>query len=363
MRFNTATSPHTTPATSVDQVMRKVLIALIPGTAACAWFFGWGVLINIGIACVVAVLCEAAMLYVRGKAIKPYLMDNSALVTACLLALALPQLAPWWLTAIATFFAIVFAKHLYGGLGFNPFNPAMVGYVVVMISFPREMTQWLPPLLLQTHVDLSFIDTLRLIFTGTPPAGLVWDSITMATPLDITKTQLNLQFSIQDIHTDRHHGPLFGNLGGIGWEWINGLFLAGGIWMMWHRIIDWRIPAGMLGMLVLLSNSFALYDYASFPPPTFELFSGGIMLGAFFIATDPVTASTTPKGRWLFGAGIGFFIFVIRTWGSYPDGIAFAVLLMNMSVPLLDYYTMPRAYGHKWTELPGEDKREDPKQP
>jgi electron transport complex protein RnfD len=359
MRFDTASSPHTLPANRVDVVMRQVLMALIPGTAACAWFFGWGVLINIAIACVVALSCEALMLMLRHKPFKPYLFDNSALVTACLLALALPQLAPWWLTAIATAFAIIVAKHLYGGLGFNPFNPAMAGYVIVMISFPREMTQWLPPLLLQTHPDLSFIDTLQIIFTGTLPAGLNWDSVTMATPLDTTKTQLGLQLSINDIHTHKTYGALFGKFGGIGWEWINALFLAGGVWMAYKRIIDWRIPAGMLGMLALLSNSFALYDYASFPPPTFELFSGGIMLGAFFIATDPVTASTTPKGRWIYGAGIGFFVYIIRTWGGYPDGIAFAVLLMNTSAPLLDYYTMPRAYGHRWSELPGQDKKQN----
>ncbi|MDH5472695.1 MAG: electron transport complex subunit RsxD [Gammaproteobacteria bacterium] len=357
MLFKTASSPHNNQAYTVDQIMQRVLLALIPGTIAAIVFFGWGVFINIIIASITALTCEALMLNLRGRPIKPYLTDGSAMVTACLLALALPQLAPWWLTVIGTAFAIIFAKHLYGGLGFNPFNPAMAGYVVVIISFPREMTQWVPPLV-EGYTHLNFIETFRLIFTGIAPDRFAWDAITMATPMDILKIQLGLELSINDIHQHQTYGPLFGSISGIGWEWINGLFLASGIWLAYKRIIDWRIPVGILGMLFFLSNSFALYDYASFTPPTFHLFSGGIMLGAFFIATDPVTASTTPKGRWLFGMGVGILIFIIRTWGGYPDGIAFAVLLMNLAAPLLDYYTMPRAYGHHWYEIPGYHKED-----
>ena len=357
MKFNIASSPHHTPINSVQNVMFQVLLAMIPGVAATIYFFGWGVLINMTLACVVALASEAVMLKIRKRPLKIYLTDGSALLTACLLALALPQLAPWWLTAIATAFAIIVGKHLYGGLGFNPFNPAMVGYVVAIISFPKEMTQWVPPLL-EGYTHLDFQQTLQLIFTGTLPAGLSWDSITMATPLDTMKTQLGLELSINEIEQHTVYGPMFGAVGGIGWEWINGLYLAGGLWLATRGIIDWRIPAGVIAALFLLSNSFALYDYASFTPPTFHLFSGGIMLGAFFIATDPVSAATTPRGRWLFGLGIGFFIFVIRTWGGYPDSIAFAVLLMNMTAPLLDYYTMPRAYGHRWNEFPHHKKDE-----
>jgi len=356
MRFKTASSPHHIPANSVDLIMRKVLLAMIPGIAATVYFFGWGVIINMLLASVVALSCEALMLSIRKRPLKTYLLDGSAILTACLLALALPQLAPWWLTTIAVSFAIIVAKHLYGGLGFNPFNPAMVGYVVVIISFPREMTQWVPPMI-EGYTQLDFLQTLQVIFTGVAPAGLSWDSISMATPLDTLKTQLGLELSINDIHQHKVYGAMFSSVSGIGWEWINGLFLAGGLWLAYKRIIDWRIPAGVLLTLFFLSNSFALYDYSSFTPPTFHMFSGGIMLGAFFIATDPITASTTPRGRWLFGLGIGFFIFIIRTWGGYPDGIAFAVLLMNMAVPLLDYYTMPRAFGHHWTELPHHSKK------
>ena len=351
MQFKTASSPHIAQHNSVQSVMYKVLLAMIPGTIAMVMFFGWGVLVNIILASVVALSCEALMLLLRKRPLKPYLFDGSALLTAALLALALPQLAPWWLTLIGTAFAIIVAKHLYGGLGFNPFNPAMVGYIVVIISFPREMTQWVPPLL-EDYTLLTFSETLRVIFLGELPLTYGWDAITMATPLDTVKTQLGLELSISEIENHKEYGSMFGSIGGFGWEWVNGLFLASGLYLCIKGIIDWRIPAGLIAALLVLSNLFALYDYASFTPPTFHLFSGGIMLAAFFIATDPVTAATTTKGRWLYGAGIGVFIYIIRTWGSYPDGIAFAVILMNMAAPLLDYYTMPRAFGHRWNEFP-----------
>jgi len=213
------------------------------------------------------------------------------------------------------------------------------------------MTHWVPPLL-EDYTLLTFTETLRVIFLGELPLTYGWDAITMATPLDTIKTQLGLELSINEIETHKEYGSMFGSVGGFGWEWVNGLFLATGIYLCIKRIIDWRIPAGVIAAILVLSNLFALYDYASFTPPTFHLFSGGIMLAAFFIATDPVTAATTTKGRWLYGAGIGIFIYIIRTWGSYPDGIAFAVILMNMAAPLLDYYTMPRAFGHRWNEFP-----------
>ncbi|VAW60935.1 Electron transport complex protein RnfD [hydrothermal vent metagenome] len=358
MQFKTASSPHITQQNSVQSIMFKVLLAMVPGTVAMTVFFGWGVLINILLACAVALGCEALMLWLRKRPITPYLTDGSAILTACLLALALPQLAPWWLIFTGTAFAIIIGKHLYGGLGFNPFNPAMVGYVVVIISFPREMTQWVPPLL-EEHVLLTFTETLKVIFTGELPLTYSWDAITMATPLDTVKTQLGLELSISEIESSSLYGHMFGAIGGFGWEWVNGLFLASGVYLAIKRIIDWRIPAGIILSLLVLSNSFALYDYASFTPPTFHLFSGGIMLAAFFIATDPVTAATSTRGRWLYGTGIGIFIFIIRTWGAYPDGIAFAILLMNMATPLLDYYTMPRAFGHHWAEFPHHHKDQD----
>lgn len=347
MLFKISTSPFIDTDNTVQRMMLKVVIALIPGTAAAIYFFGWGVLFNLCISILICLGLEAFVLRLRNRPVSPALLDGSALVTACLLALALPPLAPWWLTAVAAFFAIVIAKHLYGGLGFNPFNPAMVGYIVVLISFPREMTLWTPPLgVAQNWPDI--IDTTRLIFGSTlAPTGEALDSITMATPIDTIKAQLGLENDIASTRNHATYGALFGTLSGIGWEWINILFLAGGVWLVKQKVADWRIPTAMLLSLLIISNAMTVYDYASYSSPMFHLFSGGTMLCAFFIATDPVTASTTPRGRWIYGASIGALIYVIRTWGGYPDGIAFAVVLMNIAAPLIDYYTQPVTYGNK----------------
>ena len=170
--------------------MFKVLYALIPGTLASIYFFGWGVLFNLLIAITVCLASEAIILKLRNRDITDTLMDGSALITACLLALALPSLAPWWITVIASISAIAVAKHLYGGLGFNPFNPAMVGYIVVMISFPLEMTLWTAPMGVRDGWP-DFITTFNWVFFATLPYGETIDSISMATPIDLLKTQLS----------------------------------------------------------------------------------------------------------------------------------------------------------------------------
>ena len=347
MLFKTATSPFISTDNTVQLMMTKVLIALIPGTLAAIFFFGWGVLFNLIISAAVCLGSEALVLKIRNRPVTESLLDGSALVTACLLAIALPPLAPWWLTAIAALFAIVIAKHLYGGLGFNPFNPAMVGYIVVLISFPREMTLWTAPYGVTENI-LGITDTFHLIFgTNMAPAGEALDSITMATPIDTLKTQINLERDIESTRAHPIHGLLFGSLSGVGWEWINVLFFAGGFWLVKQKVADWRIPTAMLLSLLIFSNIMSVVDYATYSSSMFHLLSGGTMLCAFFIATDPVTASTTPLGRWIYGASIGALIYIIRTWGGYPDGIAFAVVLMNMTAPLIDYYTQPVTYGNK----------------
>jgi electron transport complex protein RnfD len=338
VRFDTGSSPFLPPANSVSAVMREVLLALIPGVAALAVFFGIGVVVNLVIAGLTAMACEAAMLTLRGRPVKPSLGDCSALVTAALLAVALPPVAPWWLTVLAVAFALVFGKHLYGGLGYNPFNPAMVGYVVVLIAFPREMTHWLPPAGVAVQ-GIGPSETLAAIFSGHAPAV---DALTAATPLDAVKTQLGMARSMHEIL----RGPLWGVLAGRGWEWVNLTFLAGGLWLLYRQIIGWRIPVGLIATLGLLAGVVWTLGPDRTPGLLFHLFSGGTMLGAFFIATDPVSAATTPRGRLIYGAGIGLITYVIRTWGGYPDGIAFAVLLMNMAAPLIDNYTRPRVFGH-----------------
>lgn len=344
MLFAKTSSPYVRDNSSVQSIMLKVLYALIPGSIAAIWFFGWGVLINIMIAAITCLAAEAWVLWLRKRDIRNTLLDGSALLTACLLALALPPLAPWWLTVIASLFAILIAKQLYGGLGFNPFNPAMVGYIVVMISFPREMTFWTPPAGI-AHSDISFLDTLQIIFSGHTSSGINFDSITMATPIDTLKTQLGLEHDVTATRQSAEYGPLFGAISGVGWQWVNGLFLLGGLWLAKLKVIDWRIPTSFILALILIANLFAVYDYASYSSALFHVFSGGTMLAAFFIATDPVSASTTPRGRWIYGAGIAVLVYVIRNWGGYPDGIAFAVVLMNIAAPLIDYYTQPRTFG------------------
>lgn len=340
MRFRTVTSPHVSAGPNVGQVMRHVLYALIPGTVASIWYFGWGLLINLCVAVGLALASEAAILWLRKRPITPALSDYSAVVTAWLFALCLPPLTPWWVTAVGVISAIVLAKQLYGGLGFNPFNPAMVGYVVVLISFPREMTLWIAPEML-AETRLGLLDSLKVIIGQSLPPNLAWDALTMATPLDLMKTQLGLNQTISEIREN----PLFGDFSGRGWEWIANWYAVGGLYLMYKRIIGWQIPVAMLVALGAIATVFFLYDADAHASPAFHIFSGGAMLGAFFIATDPVSASTTPTGRLVFGAGIGLLVYVIRTWGGYPDGVAFAVLLMNMAAPTIDHYTQPRVFG------------------
>jgi len=342
MEFKTGTSPYLPVSNDLSRLMLKVILGLIPGTLCLFLFFGWGVITNLLIATVTAVASEAAMLRLRGRPVMPVLGDYSAVLTGLLLGLALPPLAPWWIPFIGAAFAIIVAKQLYGGLGYNPFNPAMVGYVVLIISFPLQMTLWSPPSGVEGET-LGFADTLQLIFTGAVPAGSLLDSFTMATPLDTAKTQLGLNYTWSEIVNN----PVYGSFAGHGWEWINLAFLVGGIWLWRQRAIHWQIPVGMLGGMFVISLLFYIADGDSFGSPVFHLFSGATMLGAFFIATDPVSAATTPRGRIYYGAGIGIIAYIIRTWGGYPDGVAFAVLLMNMAAPTLDYYTQPRVFGHE----------------
>ena len=348
MLFKRTPSPHIKQNISVQDMMFKVLYALIPGALASIYFFGWGVLFNLVIAITVCLATEAIILKLRQREIASTLMDGSALLTACLLALALPSLAPWWITVIACISAIAVAKHLYGGLGFNPFNPAMVGYIVVMISFPLEMTLWSSPMgvaIGDTSGWPDFATTFNWVFLGVLPYGETIDSISMATPIDLIKTQLNQFHDIAETRSNVEYSALFSGISGTGWQWINILFLGGGIWLIKKDVADWRIPTAFLLSLVLISNLFSVMDYSTNSSAMFHAFSGGTMLCAFFIATDPVTACTTPRGRWIYGASIGALVYIIRSWGGYPDGIAFAVVLMNIAAPLIDYYTQPKVYG------------------
>lgn len=348
MAFFIASSPHAHNRRSTPDLMKWVALCALPGLFAQIYFFGWGTLIQLVLAVIIALSLEALVMLVRKRPPMSALRDNSALVTAWLLAIAIPPLSPWWVLVIGLVFAIVIAKHLYGGIGQNLFNPAMVAYVVLLISFPVQMTSWISPLELQS-TTLSSGDAFSLIFTGFNLEGLSLqqlrtgiDGVTMATPLDALKTSMRTGSTLSEAMS----APQFGGLAGIGWEWVNLAYLAGGLMLIKLRVISWHIPVGFLVGLGLLSSVFMLLAPGTTASPVIHLLSGATMLGAFFIATDPVSASTTVKGRVIFGLFIGAMVFIIRSWGGFPDGVAFAVLLGNMCVPLIDYYTKPRTYGH-----------------
>ena len=339
-RFPTAFAPHMPAPTTVSGVMLQVLLALVPGIVAHAWFFGPGILFQLVLATVFALGFEAAMLWARGRPIRPFMTDLSVVVTAVLFALCVPPLAPWWIAFIGMAFAVVVAKHLYGGLGNNLFNPAMVGYVVVLVSFPQAMTQWLPPREIAATVpDLAA--TLQAIFLGALPPGWDLDAITGATPLDTIKTGVDQGAFVAEIR----QSPIFGDYGGLGWEWIANAYALGGLWLLYRRVIPWQVPVAVLAGVLAMSLPAWLIDAGSNPPPLQHIFSGGLVLAAFFIATDPVSGCASPRGRLVFGAGVALLTLVIRRWGGYPDGVAFSVLLMNMAAPLIDRYTRPRYYG------------------
>lgn len=321
--------------------MLKVLLALVPGILAYVWAFGGGILVTIALATATALVAEAAMLKIRKHPIQPFLMDYSAVVTAWLLALAVPPLSPWWMIVVGTLFAIVVAKQLYGGLGYNPFNPAMVGYAVLLISFPVIMTKW-PAALQLAQTKLGFVDQFHYIFSGLLPQGVAIDAVTSATPLDYLKTQLTLNHEVASVK----QAPIFGALGATNGEYVTLAYLLGGLYLWQQKIITWHLPTAFLGTLALISGVFWVIDPAHFTSPTFHLFSGASMLCAFFIITDPVSGPTTPRGKLYFAAGVGIITYLIRVYGGYPDGVAFAVIFMNICVPLIDAHTQPRVFGH-----------------
>lgn len=336
MMFSPA--PYLLKDASVSQVMTQVCLALVPGIAAYAWLVGPAILIQLVITSLTAIVAEAVMLTLRGKPLAMFLSDGSAIVTAWLIALTFPPLAPWWLVVTGTAFAIVVAKHLYGGLGQNPFNPAMVAFAVCIVSFPALMSQW--P---SVGLKMPLIDQLNTILGFTERV----DVLSGATPLDAMKTALKLGEGQVDIAHLLANQDIYGNFAGRGWEWVAGGYLLGGLWLWQRKLITWHAPVAFLSSIVAISGALWLYHPAFFASPIFHLLSGGTMLGAFFIITDPVSGCTTPRGKLLFGAGAGLLAYIIRVFGGYPDGVAFAVLSMNLSAPLIDLLTQPRIFGMK----------------
>lgn len=330
-------SPFLKQGHNTQLMMLRVIFACIPAIVAMTMLYGWGVLVNLLLACFSGLLFEALFLAARGRSIRHGLSDFSALLTAVLLALAIPAYAPWWIPVVGMFFAIVVAKQLYGGLGLNPFNPAMVGYVVLLISFPVHMTAWTTPSALSVLPDNSAL--LAHIFNGTS-----LDSYTSATVLDVLKN--NTKLTNDELYAAT---PLLnkGIIAGYGTDIINIAFLIGGLFLLKKRVFRWHAPIAFLGAITLLSLVFWGGDSSQgHGSPLFHLFSGATMFGAFFIITDPVSGCTSNKGRLVFGALVGSLVYIIRVWGNYPDAVAFAVLLGNLCAPFIDYYTTPRTYGH-----------------
>lgn len=336
--MNFTSPPYLTQNVSVQRVMLQVLLALLPGIAAYIWLIGPVVLLQIAIATASALLAEAFMLKLLNKPMGLFLGDGSAVVTAWLIALSFPPLAPWWLIVVASLFAIIVAKHLYGGLGQNPFNPAMIAFAVCIVSFPALMSQW-PP----AGLHAGFADQIAMLF-GTMPR---LDTMSGATPLDALKTALKLSEGSSSVGSILADKSTYGAFAGRGWEWVGVAYLIGGLWLWQRKVIGWHVSFAFLGGMALIATLLWLLNPAQFASPAFHLFAGGSMLGAFFIVTDPVSGCTTNKGRLIFGFSAGVLAYLIRVFGGYPDGVAFAVLLLNICVPLIDLYTQPPIFGMK----------------
>ncbi|QID18135.1 RnfABCDGE type electron transport complex subunit D [Nitrogeniibacter mangrovi] len=324
-------SPFVRKPASVQQVMLTVLVALLPAVALYVWQFGPGIVANLLIASIAAVAGEAFVLWLRGKPVAIYVTDLSAVVTGWLIALTFPTIIPAWILVLATLLAIIAVKHLYGGLGQNPFNPAMAAFCLMIVAYPSAMSQWPPA----GWTDLG--THLHLIFGGS------LDAVTGATPLDALRTGLRGSATVHSVRT----GEAFGLFGGRGWEWIGIGYVLGGLFMLWRRVITWHLPTAFLVAMAIIAALFWGYDPARFASPLFHLASGGTLLAAFFIVTDPVSGATTPRGKLIFATGVAVLAYLIRNFGAYPDGIAFAVLLMNVCVPLIDMKTQPPVFGHK----------------
>lgn len=329
-------SPYLRQPASVQLVMLKVMLALIPGIGVYIHFFGWAIVVQIAIASTTALIAESAMVAARGRPVRQYLSDGSALVTAWLIALSLPSIVPWWMTVLAVLIAIVIAKHLYGGLGQNPFNPAMVAFATMIVAYPQFMSQW------PSAGTADFAVQWQAIF-----GDRQLDAMVMATPLDTLRTALHTPGAEATVASVLANKTTYGMFGGRGWEWVALAYLLGGLWLIQQKVITWHIPAAFIAVFGAIAALTHWYDPTQFAGAGFHLFSGGAMLGAFFIATDPVSASTTPKGKLIFAGSIALIDWIIRVYGAYPDGIAFSTLLMNLCVPLIDMHTQPKVFGHK----------------
>lgn len=335
--------PFTHSVNSVQRTMLWVMLALLPATVYSLWLFGWPAILLFAITLGSAVAAEAAMLALLGGPVRARLWDGSALLTGWLLAMSLPPWAPWWIGMMGSVAAIVVAKHVFGGLGQNMFNPAMVARIVLLISFPVQMTLWVPPAPLGSPAAPTLVQALAYTSGQTP----IPEHMSAATTLGVLKTEASRGVSsVQTSATlaSPEQLALGFESGSIG-ETSAVLLLAGGLLLMVLRIISWHIPVALLGTLGALAAVSHALDPTRFAALPIHLLSGAAVLGAFFIATDYVTSPVSRSGQLLFGAGIGALTWVIRSLGGYPEGLAFAVVLMNALVPLIDRALRPRVFG------------------
>ncbi|WP_291854754.1 RnfABCDGE type electron transport complex subunit D [Marinilabilia sp.] len=320
-------SPHVHSGDSVPKNMYGVIIALIPALLASLWYFGIGALIVTLTAIAACVLFEWVIQKYLMKA-TPSISDGSAAVTGLLLAFNMPSNLPIGLIIIGAAVAIGIGKMSFGGLGNNTFNPALVGRVFLLISFPVQMTSWPVPV------------ASRFQYL---------DATTGATPLSVVKEGLSSGASLSELMGEipSYLNLFMGNMGGSAGEIAGITLVLGVLYLLWRKIITWHIPVSVLGSVAVFAAILNISDPESYAGPLFHLLTGGVLLGAFFMATDYVSSPMSKKGMLLYGVGIGLITVLIRVYGSYPEGVSFAILIMNAFVPLIDRYMKPKRFGEK----------------
>ena len=323
--LNVSPSPHQQSPETTRNLMYGVVIALLPALAASIYFFGMGAII----VTLTSVLSCVAVEYLIQKFIfktKPSISDGSAVVTGLLLAFNVPSNLPVLIIVIGAIIAIGVAKMTFGGLGSNPFNPALVGRVFLLISFPVRMTSWPVP----SGFHTSYTDAV----TGATPLGMLSEGVKNGEAVSAIMDKI-----------PSHMEMFYGRMGGSMGEVAAAALILGGIFLLWRKIITWHIPVSILVTVTIFTGIMWLIDPTKYADPIFHLLTGGIMLGAIFMATDYVTSPMTHKGMIIYGVGIGIITVLIRNWGAYPEGVSFAILIMNAFVPLLNMYIKPRRFG------------------
>ena len=347
--FAVSAAPHIKQKISISSVMWQVVLALTPALLVGIFFFGIQSLLLTLYAVVAAVSTEA--LIQRFRKVPITVSDGSAVVTGILVAFNLNTSSPWWLPVVGAVFAIAIGKQIFGGLGFNIFNPALLGRAFLVASWPTLTTAGWKPTNPMSSIFQSSINGLSNLPSNVPAV------ITSATPLGVVKalrdtTQISRDMAntvMDNLASMNTLNELFlGNIGGVLGEVSAAALLIGAAFLAWKHIIEWRIPVSYIGTVFVLIYVFGgingLFS-ASILLPVFHILSGGLILGAFFMATDMVTSPVTKKGRLIFGMGCGILTVVIRLIGGYPEGVSYSILLMNITVPLIDRYTTPKAFG------------------